>query len=112
MTLYMTVIALIAVFLLTIELVLRLTGERWINVRIGDADGSSRIVRINVGRDKEVDDLLKRARCNSCVNGHNGRHGNGYQPCGCSNDKRPVDMTVTGIGDQTIIDDMIKKNWD
>ena len=45
-----------------IELLRRRLGERWINVRIDDTDGSSRIVRINVGRDKAIEDLVQRSK--------------------------------------------------
>lgn len=35
-------------------------------------------------------------KCNSCINGYNGRNGNGYQPCCCSEPpKIPAECVVT-----------------
>lgn len=48
-------------FLLT-ELVLRLRGKKEINVVIKHKDGSTTLTTVRVGRDKEVDALIRAAK--------------------------------------------------
>jgi len=62
MLLYSCFLLFIFIGYLSVELIRRKFFERIVVVRIDDEDGSSRLVSINVGRDKKVEDLLAEAR--------------------------------------------------
>lgn len=62
MSYWLACVALFVLFFVLTEVYFRFFRERYVNLKITDKDGTTRIIRINAGKDEELDLLLDRAR--------------------------------------------------